>query len=196
MYLIGSACKGHGCAVAHSSHQHDAGAAGYPPYRHEGKIRGQSLFFTPVLFPRAVSLSRNTRDQTVTAAPLQLRGVKGQSVCSGRRLRGVRLETPGEARLFISTEPSVGGRRGVLPAHSAVVWATNCTGRKNITQPPRHCVRRKGNHGNRAKRLRNRAGWRKEECGTILGGCKQRVCECLCSDKDFISSVSDTGGSY
>lgn len=54
MYLIGSACKGHGCVVAHSSHQHDAGAAGYPPYRHEGKtIRGQSLFFTPVLFPRA-----------------------------------------------------------------------------------------------------------------------------------------------
>lgn len=143
--------------LAHSSHQHDAGAAGYPPYRHEGKtIRGQSLFFTPVLFPRAVSLSRNTRDQTVTAAPLQLRGVRGQSVCSGRRLRGVRVKTPGEARLFISTEPSVGGRRGVLPAHSAVVWATNCTGRKNITQPPRHCVRRKGNHGNRAERLRNR----------------------------------------
>lgn len=157
MYLIGSACKGHGCVVAHSSHQHDAGAAGYPPYRHQVKtIRGQSLFFTPLLFPRAVSLSRNTRDQTVTAAPLQLRGVRGQSVCSGRRLRGVSLKTPGEARLFISTEPSVGGRRGVLPAHSAVVWATNCTGRKNITQPLRHCVRRKGNHGNRAERLRNR----------------------------------------
>lgn len=89
MYLTGSACKGHGCAVAHSSHQHDAGAAGYPPYRHEVKtIRGQSLFFTPVLFPRAVSLSRNTRDQTVTAAPLQLRGVKGQSVCSGAAAAG------------------------------------------------------------------------------------------------------------
>lgn len=107
-------------------------------------------------FHGRLSLSRNTRDQTVTAAPLQLRGVRGQSVCSGCRLRGVRVKTPGEARLFISTEPSVGGRRGVLPAHSAVVWATNCTGRKNITQPPRHCVRRKGNHGNRAERLRNR----------------------------------------
>lgn len=86
----------------------------------------------------------------------------------------------------------------MLPAHSAVVWATNCTGRKNIMQPPCHCVRRKGNHGNRAERLSGGtgAGWRKEECGIILGGCKQRVCECLCSDKDFIRSFSDTCESY
>lgn len=186
--------------MAHSSHQHDAGAAGYPPYRHEGKtIRGQSLFFTPVLFPRAAESQQKHKRSDCncsTSAAQRSQRTKRLQRRSGRRLRGVSLKTPGEARLFISTEPSVGGRRGVLPAHSAVVWATNCTGRKNITQPPRHCVRRKGNHGNRAERLRNRAGWRKEECGIILGGCKQRVCECLCSDKDFISSVSDTGESY
>lgn len=39
---------------------------------------------------------------------------------------------PGEAKLFISMEQSVGGHLRVLPAHSAVVWATNCTGRKTL----------------------------------------------------------------
>lgn len=67
MYLIGSACKGHGV----SWHIHNANTMQEPQV---------ILIDTPVL-----SLSRNRRDhQTVTAAPLQLsnRGVKGQSVCS------------------------------------------------------------------------------------------------------------------
>lgn len=120
-------------------------------------IRGQSLFFTPVLFPRAAESQQkhkrsNCKCSTSAAQYQRSQRTKPLQRGSGRRLRGVSVKTPGEARLFIS----VGGRRGVLPAHSAVVWATNCTGRKNITQPPRHCVRRKGNHGNRAERLRNR----------------------------------------
>lgn len=43
---------------------------------------------------------------------------------------------PGEAKLFISMERSVGGWFGVLPAHSAVVWATNCTSRKTLCNHP------------------------------------------------------------
>ena len=52
------------------------------------------------------------------------------------RLSAVRYDSvwklPGEAKLFISTERSVGGCLRVLPAHSAVVWATNCTSRKTL----------------------------------------------------------------
>lgn len=37
------------------------------------------------------------------------------------------VKLPSESKLFDSMEGSVGGRFGVLPAHSAVVWATSCT---------------------------------------------------------------------
>lgn len=43
---------------------------------------------------------------------------------------------PGEGKLFISMERSVGGWFGVLRAHSAVVWATNCTSRKTLCNHP------------------------------------------------------------
>ncbi len=52
------------------------------------------------------------------------------------RLSAVRYDSvwklPGEVKLFISMERCVGGQLTVLPAHSAVVWATNCTSRKTL----------------------------------------------------------------
>lgn len=70
---------------------------------------------------------------------------KGCFLCSRAATQALRLSVvrcdlvwklPGEAKLFISMEWSVGGWFAMLPAHSAVVWATNCTGRKTLCNHP------------------------------------------------------------
>lgn len=79
----------------------------------------------------------------LTATPVQFnqRSQKDAGFTAGQQPRAPRLSAvrydsvwklPGEAKLFISMERSVGGQLRVLPAHSAVVWATNCTGRKTL----------------------------------------------------------------
>lgn len=61
---------------------------------------------------------------------------KGQCLCSRAAATSWRFSViqyeNSPMRLFISMERSVGGQLGVRPAHSSVVWATNCTGRKTL----------------------------------------------------------------
>ncbi|CAB1414214.1 unnamed protein product, partial [Pleuronectes platessa] len=63
-------------------------------------------------------------------------------------------------------EPRVGGRLGLVPAHSAVVRPASGTGRKTLRNHSSHCVQRKGNHSNRTQTASRGTGavQRKDEC--------------------------------
>lgn len=77
------------------------------------------------------------------------------------------MKAPRSSQLFISIGRSVGGEWGVLPAHSAAVWATNCTGTKTLCN--RSAIVYSGKVTT-ATEFRARAEWEGKESLTNLVG--------------------------